>query len=439
MFERVQMTALRRWLVMACLCLSGGLIYLLPFLREVYYIPLQNALDLSNTQLGVLMSTFGATAMICYFPGGWLADRISPRKLITFSMVATGVAGVYFATFPSYIFSIAVHAFWGVSCTLTFWSAMIKATRNWAPPDQQGRAFGILEGGRGIAEIASSTAFLAIFATFGSGHLALSWVIVLFSISNILIGVMAWFTLQDDRGEGGRFRIGLAEIRNVLRTPVVWWISLVILTAYSAYWGSFYFTPYATDVFLMSVVFGGAIGVGKMWVKPAAALGAGFLADKIGASKTVSWSFTILIFSFAVFIFTPGNPDLVLLLVVNTAVASLAIFALRGVYFALLEEGGLPFALTGTVTGIVSMIGYTPDVFMPLAGGMILDSLPADLRYRVLFAFISVLCLIGLLASFMVKRKALSPGDSNYERLALCSQSEKEPSTSDSGQSKGEK
>jgi len=406
---------------MACLCLSGGLIYLLPFLREVYYIPLQEALELSNTELGVLMSTFGAVAMICYFPGGWLADRVSSRKLITFSMVGTGLVGLYFATFPPYILSVAVHALWGITCTLTFWAAMIKATRNWAPCDQQGRAFGILEGGRGIAEIASSTAFLAIFARLGSGNLGLSWVILLFSISNILIGVMAWFTLEDEKEEGGRLKIGLSEIRNVLKTPVVWWISLVILSAYSAYWGSFYFTPYATEVFLMSVVFGGAIGVGKMWVKPVAALGAGFLADRIGASKTVSGSFIILIFSFAVFIFTPGNPTLVMILVANTAVASFAIFALRGVYFALLEEGGLPFALTGTVTGVVSVIGFTPDVFMPLAGGLILDSLPDDLRYRCLFAFIALLCFIGFLASLMVKRTALAPGQPCYERLVLFS------------------
>lgn len=71
------MKALRRWLVMACLCFSGGIIYMLPFLREVYYIPLQKALSLSNTQLGVLMSVFGAVSLLTYFPGaGWpIASR----------------------------------------------------------------------------------------------------------------------------------------------------------------------------------------------------------------------------------------------------------------------------------------------------------------------------------------------------------------------------
>jgi nitrate/nitrite transporter NarK len=404
------MSTVRRWLIMACLCLSGGIIYLLPFLREVYYIPLQKALHLSNTQLGVLMSVFGTTALVSYFPGGWLADRVSPKTLITLSLMATGISGLYFATFPSYKLSIAVHAFWGVSCTLTFWAAMIKATRNWAPSSEQGRAFGILESGRGIAELASSTAFLAIFAKLGSGNMALSRVILLFSLLNIVIGFMAWFTLdgstKDQPAKKDRQKkVGLPEIIKVLKMPVVWLISIVVLAAYSSYWGSYYFTPYATDVFMMSVVFGGAIGVGKMYLKPLSAVGAGFLADKVGPSKTVVWCFFILIISFGVFILTPGGPRLVFILIANTVVASVAIFALRGIYFALLEEGGTPLALTGTITGIVSVVGYTPDVFMPLVGGAFLDRYPGALGYRYFFLFIAFLCLLGLLAALSILKK----------------------------------
>ncbi len=393
---------------MACLCLSGGIIYLLPFLREVYYLPLQKALQVSNTQLGVMMSVFGAAAMISYFPGGWLADRVSPRKLITLSMVATGISGFYFGTFPSYAASIVIHGFWGISCTLTFWGALIRATRSWAPSTEQGKAFGILESGRGVAELAASTALLALFARLGSGRLALSRVILLFSLADILIGLMAWWTLVDapsgERKEGEKKgKIGFEDILSVLKMPIVWLISLVILAAYSAYWGSYYFTPYATDVFLMSVVFGGAIGVGKMGLKPLSALGAGFLADKAGASRTVSWCFSVLILSFGVFILIPGRPNLVIVLIGNTAIASLAIFALRGIYFALLEEGGVPLVVTGTAAGIVSMIGYTPDVFMPMLGGIFLDRYPGGSGYRYLFAVVLVLCILGLLASTTIR------------------------------------
>jgi nitrate/nitrite transporter NarK len=410
------MSALRRWLIMACLSLSGGLIYLLPFLREVYYLPLQRALGISNTQLGVLMSVFGAVALLAYFPGGWLADRLSPRRLIAFSMLATGLSGFCFAAFPSYPLSIAIHGFWGLTCSLTFWGAMIKATRNWAPATEQGRAFGILESGRGIAELAASTAFLAVFAKLGSDDSALSRVILLLSITNVLIAVMAWFTLLDepraggDRADKDRPKVGPREILAVLRTPAVWLISAVILAAYAAYWGSFYFTPYATDAFLMSVVFGGAIGVGKMWLKPLSALGAGFIADKAGTSRTSSFCLAVLIGSFGVFVFMPGSPKLVLVLILNTAVASLAIFALRGIYFALLEEGRIPLAVTGTAAGIVSVVGFTPDVFMPILGGLLLDRYPGGLGYRYLFAVIVGLCAIGLFSSLAIDRKYRSRG-----------------------------
>ena len=37
-------TAVRRWVVMSVLSFSGGVIFFLPFLQEVYYIPLADAL-----------------------------------------------------------------------------------------------------------------------------------------------------------------------------------------------------------------------------------------------------------------------------------------------------------------------------------------------------------------------------------------------------------
>ena len=106
---------------MVILSISGGLIFMAPFLREVYYIPMQEAMDLSNIQMGMLMGVFGAVGLLTYFPGGWLADRVSSRKLITLGMISTGVSGLYFATFPGYLINLMLHAFWGVSITLVFW------------------------------------------------------------------------------------------------------------------------------------------------------------------------------------------------------------------------------------------------------------------------------------------------------------------------------
>jgi len=83
----------------------------------------------------------------------------------------------------------------------------------------------------------------------------------------------------------------------------------------------------------------------------------------------------------------------------------LAIFAIRGIYYALLEEGGIPLAVTGTATGIVSVVGYTPDIFMPLLGGALLDRYPGAPGYRFLFLFVAVLCVLGLLAALLIMRR----------------------------------
>lgn len=401
------MNRMRHWLVMTILCFSGGIIFMLPFLREVYYIPLQEAFGHNNLQMGVLISVFGTASLLTYFPGGWIADRYSARKLISGSLLATGLAGLYFSTFPSYQMSIFIHAFWGVTISLIFWGAMIKATRDWAPAEEQGRAFGILESGRGISELLSSTLFLVVFAWLGSNTTALSQVINLFAFTNIGLAILAWFVLQEEpTGSAApqRHSVGLQEVITVLKMPTVWLISIVVLTAYSAYWGAYYFAPYATDVFGLSVVLGASVAVGKMWIKPVAAFSAGFIADKIGVAKTVVGFFLITTVGFVVFSLLPTGEGYLIFMLLNASIVSLAIFALRGIYFALLEEGGIPTAITGTAAGIVSAIGFTPDVFMPLLGGVLLDTYPGAEGYRYYYSAIAVMCAIGSVAAFAILR-----------------------------------
>jgi len=382
---------------------------MLPFLQEVYYIPLAQALDLNNTQVGSLMSIFGTVSMLSYFPGGWLADRIAPRKLISASLLATGLAGLYFATFPSYAISLAIHAFWGASIALIFWGAMIRATRDWAAPEDQGKAFGILETGRGLGEVLPAMGILMVFAALGSSKLALSTVIVLYACFIIGLGLMSWFLLEDDvstsEDAAEKSKVGLKEIIGVLRMPMVWLITVVIFTGYCAYWGLYRFTPYATDVFALSVTVGATIAIGKMWLKPIAALFAGYVADNFGIAKSVAWLFVVLIVTYSAVAILPGNSSFVPIMLICLTVASIAVFAMRGIYFALLEEGGVPMAVTGTATGVISALAFTPDIFMPLLSGVLLDNYPGELGYRYFFSTTAAICGVGLIAAIVIYRK----------------------------------
>jgi nitrate/nitrite transporter NarK len=179
-----------------------------------------------------------------------------------------------------------------------------------------------------------------------------------------------------------------------------------VLTAYSAYWGSYYFAPYATDAYGLSVVLGGAVGVGKMWLKPFAAVGAGFVADRIGVARAVFGFFIIMTAGFVVFSLLPGGEGYLVIMLINASIVSMAIFALRGIYFALLEDGGIAPAVTGTAAGVISAVGFTPDVFMPLVGGVMLDAYPGAEGYRYFYLFISILCAIGSVAAWLLMGKS---------------------------------
>ena len=395
---------------MVLLCLSGSIIYWLPFLSEIYYVPMQDAFGFSKTQIGLLLSTYGTVSLITYFPGGWLADRVAPRKMISTALVITAAGGVVFSTYPSFEICLFLHCLWGVSTGCVFWAALIKATRNWASEEEQGRAFGFLEGGRNLSDMVIATATLAVFAYRGGGDAALSEQILFYALAALLLGIFVWFVMEDDTATRERSReirstVSLSDIGKLLKLPIVWLLAIIIMAAYSGYWGAVYFTPYATETFELGSVLGGAVGTAKLWIAALAAVVAGFIADKIGPAKAVFWAFILMTFGFLVFALLPGRPGLLPLLLINVAVVSAAVYALRGIYFSLLEQGGVPIAVTGTATGIISIIGFTPDIFLPTLAGVILDANPGAGGYQLYFLLIASLSLIGLIAAFVVYRK----------------------------------
>lgn len=400
------MSKVRHWLIMVVLSFSGGIIFLLPFLFEVYYRSVADALGLTNTEMGILFSAFGVTSLIVYFPGGWLADRISPRKLMTSSLITTGLGGLWFATLPTYEIVVAIHIFWGVSITLLFWGAMIRVTRNWAPPDQQGKAFGVLETLRGIGEASTHSVLLFVFAWLGSTEQALTVVITQLSLVIIALGVLSWFVIEDVSRDGASNNemasVTLRDIVAVLKMPVIWLIAIVVLCAYCAYWGSFTTTPYSSDIFMTTVAVAGVISVGRMWLKPIAALIAGFVADAFGIAVSVAVLFAVLVVCFSTIGLISPEPGKLPVVLINVAIVALAVFALRGIYFALLEEGGVPLAVTGTAGGIISAIGFTPDIFMPIFFGVITDSYPGADGYRYFYLVTSGFCAVGLVAAMTI-------------------------------------
>ncbi|MCB1175770.1 MAG: MFS transporter [Leptospiraceae bacterium] len=404
-------------ITMLALVLASA-VYIFPYLKQWYHNTLLTALQIDNNQLGWLGFSYGIVAMICYFPGGWLADHFKTRHLLAVSTVTTGLAGLVFALFPPYEIVLVIHAFWGVSTILTFWAALIKATRHWASDQHQGRAFGFLEGGRGILEVLASWVGLGIFwaiAWLGKNTgqawltdtLALRLIIIIFSLLNLAASWICLSYIPDEADRMASLHSSSTFWRDslqALRLPQVYLIALIILCGYAAFHGSFNTTPYAVDAFGTSDLHAAGLGSFRTIMRPIAAILLGLTADRLGIANTIRVLFGLLALNFLLLYLLPDWDHSLWGLWILTGILAFLIFAMRGIYYALLGESRVPLALTGMVTGIVSVIGYLPDVFMPRLSGWLLDNYPeAAWGHRLFFLVMVGLMAFGFIATITLQ------------------------------------
>ncbi|STM22365.1 Inner membrane protein yqcE [Escherichia coli] len=76
----MQHNSYRRWITLAIISFSGGVSFDLAYLRYIYQIPMAKFMGFSNTEIGLIMSTFGIAAIILYAPSGVIADKFSHRQ-----------------------------------------------------------------------------------------------------------------------------------------------------------------------------------------------------------------------------------------------------------------------------------------------------------------------------------------------------------------------
>jgi nitrate/nitrite transporter NarK len=396
-----------RILQMFTLVVAGEMIFGLPYNIPRYFRPtLLEAFNFTNTQLGDVFAAYGVMAMLAYFPGGVLADRFSTRGLMTTSLIATAVGGLYMATFPNATQMALLYGYWGVTSVFLFWAALIRATREWGGQGSQGAAFGLLDGGRGLMAAVFASFAVAVFSIYMPENVMLATdteretgfriVILLYSAITLVAGILTWLFIPDSRAPVEQRRNPLKGMATVIRRPVIWAQAAVIVCAYCGYKGLDNYSLYAVQVLGKDEVEGARLAAYGSYIRPVAALVAGLLADRYTASRVIGWLFAIMMVSFAVLYFVTPSGDGALFLYSNIAVSFFAVYGLRGVYFALLEETSTPKYLTGTSVGMVSFVGYTPDVFFGPISGRILDASPGVVGHQHYFLLLACIAALGV-------------------------------------------
>lgn len=416
MTKRSSVYKRRRFSTLLVLIIAGETIFFLPFvLARIFRPSLLELFEISNTELGSYFSIYGMVAMISYLFGGNLADRFPARSLMSIALWLTGAGGVVMAMVPGSFVMRILYAFWGFTTIFLFWAAMIRATREWGGNDYQGRAFGWLEGGRGLtAALLGSAAFLIFFFS-GNASSGMKWsgeninslpvVILVVSLFTVFMGFLVRIYVPSNpySDQPDMEKPDFSYLLRLAKMPGIWMLSIMIICAYSGYKITDDFSLYAREVLDFSENEAAGVGTSALWIRGIVAVFIGIFADRWKKLSLISLSY-LGAMAGGILIGTGVGTTYFILVFLNLLMAMAGIYGVRALYFAVFDEAGIPNRLTGSAVGIVSFLGFTPDVFMSPWMGQLLDTYPGETGHRYVFLLLAGFSLIGLIASLIFQK-----------------------------------
>ena len=390
--------------------IAGTMIYGLPYFRSYYYDAYLQTYGLTNSQMGMFGSIFGIMGACSYLFGGVVADMFSARKLMTISMILTGLGGLLHLCHPSYLMLVGIYFLWGFTSLFAFWPALLKVLRSLANEDEQSKAYGFMDATRGITNAVQLAVTLAIFNALSkkaSDLAGLNGVVIFYSAVCIVMAIGLYFVLDEKKLQTGsdgaedESKFSFAIVKQVLKMPVVWLLSLVVCCSYTMPILFYYFTPYATANLGMTAAAGAMVTMLAQYVRPVACVVGGVAADKIGRANVMYGTMGIMLVSTLVLIFARSMTNAVFI-----GICACIYFGMYGAYslvFSMFDECGIPKYMSGTAIGLICTIGYMPEFFCPLLAGKVLDTY-GNAGYHILFIFLAVMMVIGLILLTFYKR-----------------------------------
>jgi len=307
-----------------------------------------------------------------------------------------------------------IYGWWGFTTIFLFWAPMIKATRVWGGSDSQGKAFGFLDGGRGLTGALFGLLGVLIFSFFltedpdtaslSDRKNAFTYVIYTAGFIIILVGFFVWrfMKAQVKKEQILVKHISWHEIKQVLKLPSVWLLMVIILCGYVGYKITDIISQYAAEVMLYNQVDAAKVGTLLQFMRPTAGIFFGLIADKLRITWLLFFSFVLTLLGGLLFASGIIAPNTTFLFFMSVVIVAAGVYACRALYFGVMQVGRIPLPLTGTAVGLISLIGYTPDVFVGPAYGILLDAHPGqEIGHQHVFWMLSAFAFIGGIAAYV--------------------------------------
>lgn len=405
---------MRRYFQFFLVVLAAGAIFPIVYLRTNYQQTLLDVFGISLQQLNTIYTVLGIVWTVGYLPSGFLSDKFSAKWLMVVSLLGTAAGGFWFAQVPSTGAVMAIYGIWGIFSVFTFWSAHMKLVKLLAKKEEEGRFFGILDGGRGVVEALLASLALFIFSrVLGASsemvdkRAAIVSVIYMYSIALTVIAILIWIFVKDKddgeakRGEADKFHI--SYLPKLVKNGQLYLHGAIVFFGYAVFWTVYYIGGFLQTNLGAAPVTVGAVTVAVMWMRPIGGFVGGFFADKVGKTKTIIASLLgAAVFLAATALLPPTMAKgLFYALVIGLGIF---LYSIRGTYWSILGDDKFDPALLGTAIGTISLLGYLPDIFLPIFNSFLFNTFGDKGGYNAYFLSSAGFALLGVLFTILYQR-----------------------------------
>ena len=363
-----------QWLILALLFGTSVVTYIDRVNISVTARQMMPAFGLTQQQMGWIFSAFVTGYALFQIPGGWLADRLGARVVLTGALIWWSVCTAltaFVAASPLAEMIGIVGALVFVRFALGLGEAVAlpsfnRAVANWMPPDSRGLGIGIAIGGIGLGSALTPPLAAWVMVNWG-------WqtVFYLSAALGLVMGLL-WWTLARDRPDdhpwahtqsslsrdSPRSKCSKHQFRmSLLKDPTIWWlVGSYTCLGYVAYVYLSWFYLYLVNVRGFDELQGGLYASAPFWAILISCPLGGWATDRLAAMQGLTRGRLLAGMSgmagAGCAIAVGAFADSTLLAIVSLSVGAGCLYFAVGAYWA--STSDLSKAHAGTLSGLMN-------------------------------------------------------------------------------------
>lgn len=366
------------WARLLVLGVGQPAIYVLPYLYYTFGNQMLERYNTDLTTLGWLVGLYGIIAFIAYIPSGILVDMFGVKKLSIFSYFSTAGLVALSAFVTDITMLKIIYVALGFTTILTFWSPWLASIAKAGGYENQTKSFGYTYTFVGLGGILINTTLVAIIGNSGDG---IQTGLIVLAAFTAMCGVLYMVCFKTIDSEGNTYsddsKFKFSVLVEAIKIPGLWYAAIVVLAFYSLLTTTSVFNQLLTNTYGMTNQQASLIAVFRqngfgLIAGPALVFVVSRLHSTAKALLAVGVIEAIL---FAMFMFLPkAEAQVIPAMIIVLAIAFLQLGA-RAIYFGQIGEAGIPAHILGTASGLISIIAYSSDIYLPaMVASMVTDA-----------------------------------------------------------------